>query len=468
MNYIKYKGLEEIKDVVFIKDFSKENSTLKNLENKLNYTINADVKAKINKDISLIKQGLEGESRVYFELKSSLLPIVCLHDVRIKSAPEKDDKESFSQIDFIVITNKFICVMETKNLAGNIELNESGEFIRDINFKDNSIREGMYNPLSQAKRHSKVLKNALEKAGILKGMEAFPVKYIAVMANYKTIIDRSSAPKDVKSSVYRCDQIVSFLEEEMSSDEYDLMLSDSKIMKIGNSILNMHTPKDESESDTHKFSVCNYNNYENNKVAPGVLSKSLDVNSNVTNIQTYLDDKHNQGLKSKNTNISVSLSNDDYKKERIVKRFRKFRYESAEERNLKPYEVFTDKEMLLMIEMAPTTLEGLKKVNLRSWVVNELGIEILKILNPNISYEKNTAKANLDNIQYLESKLKEYRSKMAKINKVPMYEIFTNSELSRLIEAMPRSVDELFEIKGFSKNNKINNYGKDILNIING
>ena len=130
--------------------------------------------------------------------------------------------------------------------------------------------------------------------------------------------------------------------------------------------------------------------------------------------------------------------------------------------------MFTDKEMLLMIKMAPTSIEGLKKINLRSWVINELGIEILKILNPNISYEKNNFKTSLDNIQYLETKLKEYRSKVAKANKVPMYEIFTNSELARLIEAMPSSVDELFAIKGFSKDNKINNYGKDILNIING
>lgn len=468
MNCIKYKGIDEINDVVFIKEFSKENSTLKNLENKLRYTNHIDEINKIEKDINLIKQGLEGESRVYFELKSSLLPIVCLHDVRIKSDPEKDGKESFSQIDFIVITNKFIYVMETKNLTGNIEVNENGEFIRDINYKDNTVREGMYNPLSQAKRHSKTLKNALEKAGLLEGLEAFPVKYITVMANYKTIIDRTCAPDDVKSSIFRCDQIVSFLEKEMSSNEYDLILTDSKIMNIGKAILNMHTPKDINESETHKFSACNYNNYKNENQSLNKVLSDIEYNNNVTSIQPYLNEKNNAKSSYQNSNISISLSSEDYKNDRLIKKLRHFRYESATKRSLKPYEIFNNKEMELMISINPASLEDLRKINLRCWVINELGVDILKIFNPDMILEKDNAKASLDHIEYLESKLKEYRFKMSKLNQIPMYEIFTNLELKRLIEAMPRSVDELFEIKGFSKNNKINNYGKDILNIING
>lgn len=469
MNSIKSIGLEELTDTVFIKDFSKDNLNLKNLEHLLTCNDDIELKNKLKKDIHLIKQGLEGENNVYFELKNSLLPMICLHDIRIKVG------QNYAQIDFLVITNKFICIMETKNLVGDITVTRDGDFIRDIKYKDGSIREGMYNPVTQGRRHARLLQRALIDAGIAE-ISTFPIKSIAVMANHKNIIDKTEAPDSIKGDIYRCDQVVNFLEDEMSSAKYEVILTDSRIMHIGEIISKMNTPL---EFDyLSKYGVDNGNqninkNQERNSSNTVVNftnkddSESYKISKSSCNNLHATNSNYNLINKKPNSSISVSLNSSDYEYERLVKKLKKFRYETAQSRNIKPYEIFTNKEMELMINIKPKSILDLKQINLRIWVINELGIDILQILNPDVSYTKETFLSSIG-LKGLEAKLKEYRAKMAMINKVPAYEIFTNAELTRLIEAKPHSIDELFEIKGFAKNNKIKNYGKDILNIING
>lgn len=469
MNSIKSIGLEELTDTVFIKDFSKDNLNLKNLEHLLTCNDDIELKNKLKKDIHLIKQGLEGENNVYFELKNSLLPMICLHDIRIKVG------QNYAQIDFLVITNKFICIMETKNLVGDITVTRDGDFIRDIKYKDGSIREGMYNPVTQGRRHARLLQRALIDAGIAE-ISTFPIKSIAVMANHKNIIDKTEAPDSIKGDIYRCDQVVNFLEDEMSSAKYEVILTDSRIMHIGEIISKMNTPLEFDYLSKYGVDNGNQNISKNQErdISNTVVnftnkddSESYKISKSNCNNLHATNSNYNLINKKPNSSISVSLNSSDYEYERLVKKLKKFRYETAQSRNIKPYEIFTNKEMELMINIKPKSILDLKQINLRIWVINELGIDILQILNPDVSYPKETFLSSIG-LKGLEAKLKEYRAKMAMINKVPAYEIFTNAELTRLIEAKPHSIDELFEIKGFAKNNKIKNYGKDILNIING
>lgn len=469
MNSIKSIGLEELTDTVFIKDFSKDNLNLKNLENLLACNDDIDLKNKLKKDIHLIKQGLEGENNVYFELKNSLLPMICLHDVRIKAG------QNYAQIDFLVITNKFMCIMETKNLVGDITVTRDGDFIREIKYKDGSTREGMYNPVTQGRRHARLLQKALTDAGIVE-ISTFPIKSIAVMANHKNIIDRTEAPENIKNDIYRCDQIVNFLEEEMSSEKYGVILTDSRIMHIGETISNMNKPLEFNYSS--KYNIDNnciditrkQEESKSHVVLPFKSNNSSNANkmSKLNNLNLDKPSyKCKPNINKTNASISVSLDSKDYEQERLIKKLKSFRYEQSQSKGIKPYEIFTNKEMDLLIGIKPKTVAELKQINLRVWVISELGTDILQILNPDISYVKDSFLSSI-NIKGLEAQLKEYRVKISSMNKVPAYEIFTNAELTRLIEAKPRSIDELFEIKGFSKNDKIKNYGKDILNIING
>lgn len=468
MNSIKLINSEELVDTVFIKDFSRNNTKLKKIEKSLEENKNSDLALvnKLKKEMYLINQGLYGESSVYFELKNSLLPMLCFHDIKIKTA------QTCAQIDFLVITNKFMCIMETKNLVGDITVNEDGDFIREIKYKDGITREGMYSPITQGRRHARILKKALIDAGILEA-NAFPIKSIAVMANHKNIIDKKNAPIEVSKNIYRCDQIVNFLEKEMNSSDYGMMLTDSKIQSIANKILTLS----ESEENDKETSVNEKISSKDNKISNTVIpfSKTHIVQSiqkeeklgfNIEDIHSNLVQKPENKSNVLNKDISVSLNIYDYQNDKLIKMLRKFRYENAQINNKKPYEVFTNKEMDLLISNKPKTISDLKKINLRSWVINELGIKLLQVINPDISYPTKVLDRK-DVYKNIEIKLKEYRDKIAEENNLKPYEIFTNAEILRLIEAKPSTIDELFEIKGFNKKEKILKYGEDILNMIN-
>lgn len=470
MNSIKLINSEELVDTVFIKDFSRNNTKLKKIEKSLEENKNSDLALvnKLKKEMYLINQGLYGESSVYFELKNSLLPMLCFHDIKIKTA------QTCAQIDFLVITNKFMCIMETKNLVGDITVNEDGDFIREIKYKDGITREGMYSPITQGRRHARILKKALIDAGILEA-NAFPIKSIAVMANHKNIIDKKNAPIEVSKNIYRCDQIVNFLEKEMNSSDYGMILTDSKIQSIAKKILQLSV-EDEKE-DNKKANINEHISSKeiktNNIVIPFTnthvvqsVQKEEKLNFNRENIYNNIVQKPKDENNVLNKDISVSLDICDYQNDRLIRMLKKFRYENAQINNKKPYEVFTNKEMDLLVLNKPKTISDLKKINLRSWVINELGIKLLQLINPDISYSTKAANQK-DMSKNIEMKLKQYRDEIAKKNNLKPYEIFTNAEILRLVGANPSTIDELFEIKGFNKKEKILKYGKDILNIIN-
>lgn len=104
-----------------------------------------------------MKKGLEGENNVYYELKNSFLPILCLHDIRLEY------EGYIAQYDFIVISDRFICVLETKKLNGNMIVNPDGSFVKVIQDQNGKEvkREGMYSPITQNLRHLNMLRKVL-------------------------------------------------------------------------------------------------------------------------------------------------------------------------------------------------------------------------------------------------------------------------------------------------------------------
>lgn len=166
----------KIKQPIFTKDFESENPQLNQLLELYPRIKPGQKKDWVARDIAYVKQGIEGERNVYFELKNSFLPILCLHDIRLES----DDY--VAQLDFIVISNKFICIMETKKLNGDVEITHDGDFIRTIKSYNGRFikKEGMYSPISQNERHMKILKEILVKEKLI---EKLPVNSLVVMAN---------------------------------------------------------------------------------------------------------------------------------------------------------------------------------------------------------------------------------------------------------------------------------------------
>ena len=168
----------------------------------------------LDKEISMVKAGIAGEDAIMFELKNSGMDLVVLHDILLV-APSGNT----AQIDFYVITPYIIVVIECKNLYGNIEINNKGDFVRTISYGGRYYKEGIYSPITQNERHLQVIKecklenaNILKRAGINSGFDDYH-KSLVVLANPKTVVNDKFAKKEVKATVIRADQLISTLKD---------------------------------------------------------------------------------------------------------------------------------------------------------------------------------------------------------------------------------------------------------------
>ena len=225
-----------IKEPIIYKK-SNETSTFLNQLTALKESNNANLdRKKVESHLKLFSIGQTGEEQVLFELQNTMLPYLVLHDVHLEFEDYK------AQLDFIVITHKFILILEVKKLFGNIRVTDKGEFQRVIT-KNNRVvnKEGMYSPINQVERHGAILEKLLKSSGTI---AKCPINYAVTFANSKTILDISrSAPANIQSRIIRHDQIKSFIENELEKKSPVLML-DHHLYQIADKILQNSKEKD--------------------------------------------------------------------------------------------------------------------------------------------------------------------------------------------------------------------------------
>ena len=208
-------GLFSKPEVVIIKESSDAKQYLSRLEELREQLPDTSKMLKeLDKEIMMVKAGIDGEDAIMFELKNSGMDLVVLHDIYIE-APSGNG----AQIDFYVIAPHVVVIIECKNLYGNIEINNKGDFIRTISYGGKSYKEGIYSPITQNERHLQVLKECkLEDAGVfgkarINMFYDLNFKSLVVLANPKTIVNDKYAKKEIKSQVIRSDQLISKLKE---------------------------------------------------------------------------------------------------------------------------------------------------------------------------------------------------------------------------------------------------------------
>ena len=188
------------------------------------------VQEAVQQDISLLKAGLYGENKILFELKNSHIPMYVLHDLFFKQGGLT------AQVDFLVICQKCTYVIECKNLFGNIEVNNKGDFIRTIRYGNGYRKEGIYSPISQNKRHLELMR-AISMESTAKSIlnkllgDVFSATYIpiVVIANEKTVLNDRYAKKEVKDQIIRLDQLVSYIKDhETNSKEPKRSIAEMK------------------------------------------------------------------------------------------------------------------------------------------------------------------------------------------------------------------------------------------------
>jgi len=379
-------GKRTINSPIFLKEFDAENNQLNDLI-KLSNKVKSNKKEYIDKDIRLLKQGLEGEQSVYYELKNSFLPMLCFHDIRL-------EYEGYvAQFDFILITKKCIFVLETKALNGDIEITHDGDFVRIIRNRYGKFikKEGMYSPISQNERHVNILREILSKEKLI---STFDIKSVVVMANPKSIINKEKCPKAIKENIYKYDQVNTLIKKVLDDEKNSRDLLEKYLYAIGNYLIDNNKPI--TFNNMSKYSLAEEDfkddslekkikNEEINNLSADKENKQYIECKDIIEIKTAekVEEKivYNLETKTKEKN-NITNNVEDNGDDKIYKLLKEYRLNTSKEECLKPYMVFNNEELNSLIQDKPSNKEEL--LNVRGFgpkKVEKYGDSILEIIN---------------------------------------------------------------------------------------
>ncbi|MBQ6814757.1 MAG: NERD domain-containing protein [Lachnospiraceae bacterium] len=329
---------------VFLKEESEASNYIEKLK-KLSEEASDDIKKKIDEQIKVASYGVYGEQNIAFELKNSGMDMYILHDIFLAAG------ELTAQIDYIVITRKRTYIIECKNLIGDIEIDNKGNFIRTYEVNGKKKKEGIYSPITQNERHLNVLKtirkeskgNSLTKMLFENNFEN-NYKSIVVLANPKTICNDKYAKKEVKDKVIRADQLIKYIKNMDAASN----LGDSP--------------------EKHMYELANF-----------YLDASLPNKSDYS--RKYEEMLELASNKVEKTSVDQAAIN-ELRNDELIAILKKFRLETSREEKIKPFYVFNDAQMNELIEKRPRTKEELLSVSGFGPVkVEKYGEQLIKLLS---------------------------------------------------------------------------------------
>jgi hypothetical protein len=425
---------------IFLKEESEAKYYISKLQ-ELHSRAPEGIKGRIEKELKIATLGEFGEKNIAFELKNSGIPMYILHDICLET------NELSAQIDYIVVTRKVIFIIECKNLIGNIEINSQGNFIRTYNFNGKLIKEGIYSPITQNERHLEVLKRIKKesKSNFISKMlfdKYFNDNYksIVVLANPKTVLNSRYAKKEIKDKVIKADQLINYIKEVNSKS--DLMsLSDKEMKEVADRLLALH--KSNKLSFLKKYReltelVDSYDNRDNFEVKD--ISEII-INSNEI-IKENIIDSVKDDIINNSTSNSTGWNNKSNKKDN--KSINTIRNNIDNKNNYVSNDI---------------------NINTTNIYINN-GISNNSVINSSSSIKNIYNNANSFNEEKLIKKLKEFRLQMSRAENTKPYIIFSDKQMTNLLEKMPKTKSELKEVSGFGEV-KVEKYGEVILKILN-
>ena len=300
-------------------------------------------KSEIDKDIKLIELGVKGEAEIAFELKNANLGLVVLRDITLEFQGNK------AQIDYVIVSKGFTYFVECKNLIGNIYIDNNGQFTREYNYNGKKIKEGIYSPYTQAVRHKEIFRNiwlnshnSFVKLLVGSSFDNNWYKPLVVLSNSKALLYDKYAPKNIRDCTIRVDQLVSYIEKDLSNYDKDLLANKKRMYSLAQSFLDL--------------------NVTNNTSFASKYINELESSDNATlEVKAVVNDPFKDELKSKLT---------DYRKNKSLKM------------NVPAYYIFTNDEYDKIIELRPKTIEDLGKI-ISPIKVKCHGQEIIDLINKN-------------------------------------------------------------------------------------
>lgn len=135
---------------------------------------------KIERDYKKSLAGYKGEKSIDYFLSYLKEEYLIFHNVRLL------DRKHYFQMDTLIITPSFACILEVKNIAGSIYINEeTDQMIRTLDGKE----EGFLSPLIQVRRQQDHFSRWLKEQKI----PNMPCIGFVVLSNPSTILKSSNS-----------------------------------------------------------------------------------------------------------------------------------------------------------------------------------------------------------------------------------------------------------------------------------
>ena len=260
------------------------------------------------------------------------------------------DNGKTTEIDLIYIHESGIYVIESKNYSGWILGNENDRYWTQV-FK-NKRKEKFYNPIKQNATHIKSLINvcAIENEfvkSIIVFSKRCTLKNITVHSDNVSVINRNDLVENIKSHIGKS----------------SIKLSEDRI-NVLYYVLRNYSNVDESVKEAHVENINNYKNRGKSSTNKSTYNKQDDNESNKADYVEY-------NFKTTYTDFS---NNDDNCENTIEKEqqvfsasleeeLKKYRLNKSKELGIKPYMIFSNKEMNDIILIKPIDIDALCKIN---------------------------------------------------------------------------------------------------------
>lgn len=362
VNFISGIG-KRIDGPTFIKDYEDSGTLISELQAIADTIKDAAIQDDLDLDIRYIKAGDQGEKNVYYELKNSFIPMLILHNVVI----QYDDYKG--QMDFILITHKFICILETKKLNGNITINSDGDFIRSFTNKHGKVykKEGMYSPISQNQRHVRILENLLVQEKIIKKT---PIISLVVIANPKSMIEFKYVKNDIRNQIVKYDQLTPRLKK-MLETKGEVNLTPGVMTKMADYMSERHVEVESAFIQKYKKHV----HPEEAHIIP--TQYKIPAEAPVLRVA-----EQDAAAIDKKTTDKIPAYNSEINKEKIREALIKFRLEQSRRENKKAYLIFNNNQLDILLEKMPATSDELMQCDgFGAAKVDRYGKHIMNIIN---------------------------------------------------------------------------------------
>lgn len=216
-----------IKQPRFFKEFFIQSQELMDLEYKLSHTADESEKRDIKEEINKLTLILNHDNQVYNKIKNSLLSAIAFYDLSLEYDGARE------RADFVIISNNFACIIDSRSLSGKIEIDKEGHFyqVYTDEEKNEEIKERIKSPSSKLRDFIRLMKSILEKE--LK-IDYYPFIYLSINADENAGFNLEKTSRRLADTVSDVDKFIPYLKDISEKSEFDM---DEEVMyKVANAL----------------------------------------------------------------------------------------------------------------------------------------------------------------------------------------------------------------------------------------